>query len=93
MLLNGDLPNKNEFSEFKDQISYHLLLMMNRLIFLERSVSHPIPIMLSIVGSLSAFYNDSIDMNSPEGRDLAAMHMIVKMPTIAAMTYKYTNLL
>ena len=47
-------------------------------------------VILSVVGSLSAFYHDTIDMNSPEGRELAALRMIAKMPTIAAMTYKYS---
>lgn len=47
-------------------------------------------VILSVVGSLSAFYHDSIDMNSPDGHEICAIKIIAKMPTIAAMTYKYT---
>ncbi|MEA0970130.1 Citrate synthase [Candidatus Megaera venefica] len=93
LLLNSDLPNKKEYSEFKDKISYHSLLneQIRNIFGAFRHSAHPMAVILSVVGSLSAFYHDSIDMNSPEGRELAAMRMIAKMPTIAAMTYKYTK--
>jgi citrate synthase len=55
-----------------------------------RHSAHPMAVILSVVGSLSAFYHEAIDMNSLEGRELSSLRMIAKMPTIAAMTYKYS---
>lgn len=93
LLLNGDLPDKTEYKEFSEKISYHSLVNeQTRNIFSAfRHSAHPMAIMLSVVGSLSAFYHDTIDMKSPQGREIAAMRMIAKMPTIAAMCYKYSN--
>lgn len=93
LLLYGELPNKQEFADFADKISYHSLLneQIKNIYGAFRHSAHPMAVILSVVGSLSAFYHDSIDMNSPEGRELAALRMIAKMPTIAAMTYKYSK--
>jgi len=93
LLLNGDLPNPNEYTSFKDQISHHSLVneQLRNIFGAFRHSAHPMAIMLSVVGSLSAFYHDSIDMNTKEGRNLSAVRMIAKMPTIAAMTYKYST--
>ncbi len=92
LLLNSELPNKLEYKEFTENIAYHSLLNeQTRNIFgAFRHLAHPMAVILSVVGSLSAFYHDTIDMNSLEGRELAAIRMIAKMPTIAAMTYKYS---
>jgi citrate synthase len=92
LLLKNDLPNKKEYTEFSEKISYHSLVNeQTRNIFSAfRHSAHPMAIMLSVVGSLSAFYHDTIDMKSPHGREIAAMRMIAKMPTIAAMCYKYS---
>ncbi len=92
LLLNGELPNKSQYKDFTEDIAHHSLVNeQTRNIFgAFRHLAHPMAIILSVVGSLSAFYHDTIDMNSPEGRELAALRMIAKMPTIAAMTYKYS---
>jgi citrate synthase len=92
LLLNSELPNKSEYKDFTDSIAYHSLVNeQTRNIFgAFRHSAHPMAVILSVVGSLSAFYHDTIDMNSSEGRELAALRMIAKMPTIAAMTYKYS---
>ncbi len=92
LLLNSELPSKSEYKDFTEDIAYHSLVNeQTRNIFgAFRHSAHPMAVILSVVGSLSAFYHDTIDMNSPEGRELAALRMIAKMPTIAAMTYKYS---
>jgi len=92
LLLHGDLPNKAEYKDFSTKIADHALVNeQTRNIFgAFRHSAHPMAVILSVVGSLSAFYNDTFDMNSVEGREVAALRMIAKMPTIAAMTYKYS---
>lgn len=93
LLLYGDIPDKNEYQYFKEEIANHLLVNeQTRNIFgAFRHSAHPMAIILSVVGSLSAFYHECIDMNSKEGRELAAIRMIAKMPTVAAMAYKYSK--
>ena len=92
LLFNGELPNKAEYADFKHKVSNHSMVNeQTRNIFgAFRHSAHPMAVVLSVVGSLSAFYHDTIDMNTPEGRELCAIRMIAKMPTIAAMTYKYS---
>ena len=92
LLFNGELPNKAEYADFKHKVSHHSMVNeQTRNIFgAFRHSAHPMAVVLSVVGSLSAFYHDTIDMNTPEGRELCAIRMIAKMPTIAAMTYKYS---
>jgi len=92
LLFNGELPNKAEYKDFKRKVSHHSMVNeQTRNIFgAFRHSAHPMAVVLSVVGSLSAFYHDTIDMNTPEGRELCAIRMIAKMPTIAAMTYKYS---
>lgn len=93
LLLNGDLPNKADYTAFQNQISHHSLVneQLRNIFGAFRHSAHPMAVLLSVVGSLSAFYHDSIDMNTKEGRDLSAIRMIAKMPTIVAMTYKYST--
>jgi len=92
LLFKGELPNKSEYADFRKKISHHSMVNeQTRNIFgAFRHSAHPMAVILSVVGSLSAFYHDTIDMNTPEGRELCAIRMIAKMPTIAAMTYKYS---
>lgn len=92
LLFNGELPNKTEYADFRKKISHHSMVNeQTRNIFgAFRHSAHPMAVILSVVGSLSAFYHDTIDMNTLEGRELCAIRMIAKMPTIAAMTYKYS---
>ena len=92
LLFKGELPSKTEYADFRKKISHHSMVNeQTRNIFgAFRHSAHPMAVILSVVGSLSAFYHDTIDMNTPEGRELCAIRMIAKMPTIAAMTYKYS---
>ena len=92
LLLNGELPSKNEYKSFRKKVSHHSMVNeQTRNIFgAFRHSAHPMAVILSVVGSLSAFYHDTIDMNTAEGREISAIRMIAKMPTIAAMTYKYS---
>ncbi len=92
LLLHGALPNAQEKSAFEDSIRYHTMLHEQMLMFYRgfRRDSHPMAIMVGVVGALSAFYHDSTDINDPEQRLLAQYRLIAKMPTIAAMAYKYS---
>ncbi len=92
LLLYGDLPNKEQKAEFTKKITYHSLVteQMRHLFGAFRHSAHPMAMMLSAVGSLSAFYHDSLNVDSKEERNLAALRIIAKMPTIAAMSYKYS---
>lgn len=92
LLLYGNLPNKAQQKEFNHKITYHSLVteQMHHLFGAFRHSAHPMAMMLSAVGSLSAFYHDSLDIDSSDARNLAALRIIAKMPTIAAMSYKYS---
>lgn len=92
LLLYGDLPNKEQFTEFNRRVTYHTMLHEQMHTFFRgfRRDAHPMAIMVGIVGALSAFYHDSTDINDPVQRDIASLRMIAKMPTIAAMAYKYS---
>ncbi len=92
LLLNGELPNKEEKRKFDDSITKHTLVH-EQMQFLLRGFprrAHPMAIMVGAVASLSAFYHDSLDITDPEQRELSAFRMIAKMPTLAAMAYKYS---
>lgn len=92
LLLGGDLPGKKEYDSFKGKISEHALVneQLRNIFGAFRHSAHPMAVILSVVGSLSAFYHDKIDISTEEGREDAAIKMIAKMPTIAAMVYKYS---
>jgi citrate synthase len=92
LLLYGELPNKDQYLDFRNRITYHTMLheQMNRFYTGFRRDAHPMAVMVGVVGALSAFYHDSTDINDPVQRDIAAIRMIAKMPTIAAMAYKYS---
>src|SRR5208337_4662697 len=85
-------PNKQQYLDFKNRVTSHTMTneQMNRFLSGFRRDAHPMAVMAAAVGALSAFYHDSIDINDPVQRDLAAIRMIAKMPTIAAMAYKYS---
>jgi citrate synthase len=91
LLLYGDLPNQEQYADFKNRVTYHTMLheQMNRFYTGFRRDAHPMAVMVGVVGALSAFYHDSTDITDPVQRDIAAIRMIAKMPTIAAMVYKY----
>ncbi len=92
LLLYGDLPNKEEKEEFENTITYHTMVDEQVNFFFRgfRRDAHPMSIMCGVLGALSAFYHDSLDINDPKQRELSAHRLISKMPTLAAMTYKYS---
>jgi citrate synthase len=92
LLLYGELPPKDTFGNFRQTISRHTMLheQMTRFFTGFRRDAHPMAVMVGVVGALSAFYHDSTDINDPDQRAIATHRMIAKMPTIAAMTYKYS---
>ena len=92
LLLYGDLPTSDQFSDFENRITRHTMLHEQMHSFYKgfRRDAHPMAIMVGVVGALSAFYHDSTDITDPHQRDIASLRMIAKMPTIAAMAYKYS---
>jgi citrate synthase len=92
LLLNGELPSKAELEDFTFTISRHTMLHEQLATFYRgfRRDAHPMAIMCGVVGALSAFYHDSTDIADPEQRKIASHRLIAKMPTIAAMAYKYS---
>ncbi len=92
LLLYGELPNQEEMAAFKTAITRHTMVQEQLTYFLRgfRRDAHPMAIMVGVVGALSAFYHDSTDINDPHQRLVASRRMIAKMPTMAAMAYKYS---
>ena len=92
LLLNGELPSKQELDDFSYTISRHTMLHEQLATFYRgfRRDAHPMAIMCGVVGALSAFYHDSTDISDPVQRKIASHRLIAKMPTIAAMAYKYS---
>ena len=92
LLLNGELPDKAQLAAFDQTISRHTMVheQMTRFFTGFRRDAHPMAIMCGVVGALSAFYHDSTNINDPKHRMIASHRMIAKMPTIAAMAYKYS---
>jgi len=92
LLLYGELPTKEQYDKFRNLITYHTMVheQMPRFYTGFRRDAHPMAIMVGVVGALSAFYHDSTDIKDPVQREIACHRMIAKMPTIAAMAYKYS---
>ena len=92
LLLNGELPSAKELADFTNTITRHTMVHEQLTAFFRgfRRDAHPMAIMVGVVGALSAFYHDSTDINDPEQRRIASHRLIAKMPTIAAMAYKYS---
>jgi citrate synthase len=92
LLLNGNLPNAEQKSTFHKSITMHTMVHEQLSHFFRgfRRDAHPMAIMCGVVGALSSFYHDSTDINDPRQRDISAIRLIAKMPTIAAMAYKYS---
>ncbi len=92
LLLYGELPNKAEKDKFNRSITYHTMLHEQLIQLFKgfRRDAHPMAIMVGVVGALSAFYHDSTDISDPHQRMVASYRLIAKMPTIAAMAYKYS---
>ena len=92
LLLYGELPNAAEKNEFVSIVGKHTMVHEQIRTFYNgfRRDAHPMAIMCGVVGALSAFYHDSTDISDPYHRTVAAYRLIAKMPTIAAMSYKFS---
>jgi citrate synthase len=92
LLLDGDLPTVEEKIEFVTAITRHTMAHEQLSIFLRgfRRDAHPMAILCGVTGALSAFYHDSTDIHDPQQRMIASRRLIAKMPTLAAMAYKYS---
>jgi citrate synthase len=92
LLLNGELPSKEELDDFTRTITRHTMLHEQLATFYRgfRRDGHPMAIMCGVVGALSAFYHDSTDISDADHRRISSHRLIAKMPTIAAMAYKYS---
>ncbi|MEE8370645.1 MAG: citrate synthase [Sphingomonadales bacterium] len=93
LLLYGELPTQEESDKFVNDITYHTMVHEQLSHFYNgfRRDAHPMAIMVGVVGALAAFYHDSTDINDPKQRLVASYRLIAKMPTLAAMAYKYSN--
>ncbi len=93
LLLNGELPNAEQKAEFTELVTNHTMVNEQLRKFFEgfRRDAHPMAIMCGVVGALSAFYHDNLDVNDPKHREITAIRLIAKIPTIAAMSYKYSS--
>ena len=92
LLLYGNLPNVAEKAAFVKRVSNHTMVNEQMQFFLRgfRRDAHPMAIMTGLVGAMSAFYHDSVDITNPEHREISAIRLIAKMPTLVAMAYKYS---
>ena len=92
LLLNGELPNRKEKEEFVGIVTHHTMVheQLARLYQGFRRDAHPMAVMVGVVGALSAFYHDALDINNPQHRIISAFRLIAKMPTIVGMSYKYS---
>jgi citrate synthase len=91
LILNGELPNKDQLDAFTDIVTHHTMVheQLSRFYSGFRRDAHPMAVLCGVIGALSAFYHDSIDINDPKSREISAFRLIAKLPTITAMTYKY----
>ncbi|CUI04599.1 citrate synthase [Massilia sp. P8910] len=92
LLLNGELPNKEENLKFSDTVTKHTMVHEQMQFFFRgfRRDAHPMSVLVGTVGALASFYHDSLDINDPHHREVSAIRLIAKMPTLVAMSYKYS---
>ncbi len=92
LLMNGELPNKAQFAQFSHHVTAHTMIheQLRRVFEGFRRDAHPMAVMTGVVGAMSAFYHDSLDINDPRQREISAFRLIAKVPTIAAWAYKYS---
>ncbi len=92
LLLNGELPNQKQKTEFVANINRHSLVHEQMQFFYRgfRRDAHPMAVLVGTVGALSSFYHDSLDINDPQHREISARRLIAKMPTLVAMSFKYS---
>ena len=92
LLMNGELPSKDEFEKFDHEVTHHTMMHESLKNFLHgfHYDAHPMAMLAGTVASLSAFYHDTLDLEDPEQRRLAAIRLLAKMPTLAAAAYRYS---
>ncbi|MDX9996064.1 MAG: citrate synthase [Rhodocyclaceae bacterium] len=93
LLKNGELPSQAEYDDWNARVRKHTMVhdQLTRFYNGFRRDAHPMAVLVGVVGGLSAFYHDSLDISNPEHRMVAAIRLIAKMPTIVAMAYRYNN--
>jgi citrate synthase len=93
LLKNGELPNQSQYEDWNSRVRKHTMVhdQLTRFYNGFRRDAHPMAVLVGVVGGLSAFYHDSLDITNPEHRMVAAIRLIAKMPTIVAMAYRYNN--
>jgi citrate synthase len=92
LLLYGELPSADQLEDFRHRVTHHTMVHEQMHAFFRgfRRDAHPMATMVGVVGAMSAFYHDSLDINDPWQREVASIRMIAKLPTIAAMAFKYS---
>ena len=92
LLLNGELPNKAQLEKFENTVTRHTMVHEQMQFFFRgfRRDAHPMSVLVGTVGALASFYHDSLDINDPQQREISAIRLIAKMPTLVAMAYKYS---
>jgi len=92
LLLYGELPNKDQDAKFVDLVTHHTMVNEQMQFFLRgfRRDAHPMAVLTGLVGALSAFYPDSMNLQDARQREISAIRLIAKLPTLVAMSYKYT---
>ena len=92
LLLYGELPSKDQNAKFVDLVTHHTMVNEQMQFFLRgfRRDAHPMAVLTGLVGALSAFYPDSMNLQDARQRDISAIRLIAKLPTLVAMSYKYT---
>src|SRR6476660_3421390 len=92
LLLNGELPNADQKKKFVGTVTNHTMVHEQMQFFFRgfRRDAHPMSVLVGTVGALASFYHDSLDINDPHHREVSAIRLIAKMPTLVAMAYKYS---
>ena len=92
LLLEGDLPTEKEMKDFEFSITHHTMVheQLHKFFTGFRRDAHPMAVMCGVVGAMAAFYHDSLDIWDPKQREISAHRLIAKIPTLAAMAYKYS---
>jgi len=92
LLINGELPNATEKRDFEDLVMHHTMVHEQMQFFLRgfRRDAHPMSVLTGLVGAMAAFYHDSIDYSQTKAREIAQIRLVAKMPTLVAMSYKYS---
>ncbi|MCC2970517.1 citrate synthase [Massilia sp. IC2-476] len=92
LLLNGELPNAEQKAEFENTVTRHTMVHEQMNFFFRgfRRDAHPMSVLVGTVGALASFYHDSLDINDPKQREISAIRLIAKLPTLVAMAYKYS---